>query len=85
MPEMTYPHVLAQRPDGALLVALNAKTGCIYHPARKIVYPQFGLVSLLARPYWQAYSGSQDVLRDWPGPLPLPSFPRPNPTPDDAA
>lgn len=66
----SYPRILGQRPGGALLVALDAQTGCVYEPATRVVYPRLPLASLLAQPYWQTYHGHGQELRDWPGPLP---------------
>lgn len=70
MPEtiQPFPHIIAQRLDGALLVALDAQTGCIYEPDRRIVYPRMGLATLMAQPYWQRYQGPHDALNGWPGP-----------------
>lgn len=68
MAEMTYPRIFGRRLDGALLVALDARSGCVYDSAARIVYPRLALASLLAQPYWQPYHGRNEELRDWPGP-----------------
>lgn len=78
MVEMTYPRIIGQRPGGALLVALDAQSGCVYEPAQRIVYPRLPLASLMAQPYWRPYHGHGAELRDWPGP-PLAQAPAPPP------
>lgn len=69
-----FPRILAQRPGGALLVALDERSGCVYEPHSKVAYPRLPLASLLAQPYWHAYHGDSRVLHDWPGPPPVTSM-----------
>lgn len=69
-PDPRYPSIAAQRPGGALLIALDAQTGCVYEPQTRSVYPRLPLASLFAQPYWQPYHGHGEELGDWPGPLP---------------
>lgn len=81
----TFPHILAQRPGGALLVALDARYGCVYMADARVVYPRLPLASLLAQPYWQPYHGHDhghgQELRAWPGPPPTLHTPASPPEP----
>jgi hypothetical protein len=76
-----YPRILAQRPGGALLVALDATTGCVYDPAQRVTYPRLPLAALLAQPYWERYHGHGQELRGWTPPPAPPSPTQPTTQP----
>ena len=54
--------IIAIRGTRKYLVRINEKLGIVYDVNEDTLFPPFNLNSILARGYWEEYTGSQDQL-----------------------